>query len=197
MSALPPIVQTGHPVLRNAARPVPPEMLGSAELASLVRTMIEVMRNAPGVGLAAPQIGVPLRVVVMEDAEELMQRLSDDERAERGRTPLPLTVLVNPEMRPVGDAQATFFEGCLSVGGYMALVERRLEVEVKGLDEKGKPVAFTARGWPARIVQHELDHLDGTLYVDRMITRSFCENGEMKARWLGRSVDEVRAALKA
>jgi peptide deformylase len=196
MSTLPKIVQAGHPVLRDAAKRVPEEMFGSAELASLARTMVEVMRDAPGVGLAAPQIGVGLRVIVMEDVSTTMARLSDAERTERGRVELPLTILVNPELHPAGDRRATFFEGCLSVGGYMALVERRLDVVVRGLDTDGKKVELELRGWPARIAQHELDHLDGTLYVDRMLSRSFCENREMQTRYAGRSIEEIRAALK-
>jgi peptide deformylase len=196
MSTLPKIVQAGHPVLRDAAKRVPEEMFGSAELASLARTMVEVMRAAPGVGLAAPQIGVALRVVVMEDVSSTMARLSEVERAERGRVELPLTVLVNPELFPTGDRRATFFEGCLSVGGYMALVERHLDVDLRGLDLDGKKVELRLSGWPARIAQHELDHLEGTLYVDRMLTRSLCDNREMQARYAGRSIEEIRAALK-
>ncbi len=196
MSTLPKIVQAGHPVLRDAAKRVPEEMFGSAELASLVRTMVDVMRAAPGVGLAAPQIGVGLRVVVMEDVSATMARLSDAERAERGRVELPLTVLVNPELRATDERRATFFEGCLSVGGYMALVERHLGIELKGVDTDGKKVEVRLSGWPARIAQHELDHLDGTLYVDRMLSRSLCDNREMQARYVGRSIEEIRAALK-
>jgi peptide deformylase len=96
-----------------------------------------------------------------------------------------------------GEAKATFFEGCLSVPGYMALVERALEVEVTGSDERGAPVSWRVSGWPARILQHEVDHLAGTLYVDRMIARTFAANGEVQSRWLRTSPDEVRKALRA
>jgi len=128
-----------------------------------VKTMVEVMRAAPGVGLAAPQIGVPLRVAVLEDPPSHMERLTDDEKRDRGRSPLPLTVLVNPELSVVGEERATFFEGCLSVGGYMALVERHLRVQVRAVDANGAKVEIELAGWPARIAQHELDHLAGTL----------------------------------
>jgi peptide deformylase len=104
--------------------------------------------------------------------------------------------MVNPELRPSGERQATFFEGCLSVGGYMALVERHLDVELVGVDIDGKKLERRLSGWPARIAQHELDHLEGTLYVDRMLTRSLCENKEMQTRYVGRSIEEIRAALK-
>jgi peptide deformylase len=171
--ALPPIVRAGHPVLRSVAASVPPALFGTSELRQLVASMVEVMRKAPGVGLAAPQIGVDLALVVLEDAEALMSRLSPEDRAARWRVAFPLTVIANPVLSVRGEARATFFEGCLSVPGYMALVERALEVEVTGLDERGDPVVWRVAGWPARILQHEVDHLAGTLYVDRMITRTF------------------------
>jgi peptide deformylase len=149
------------------------------------------------VGLAAPQIGVDLALVVLEDSEALMARLSREERAARGRTPFPLTVIANPVLAVRGEAKATFFEGCLSVPGYMALVERALEVEVTGSDARGDPVAWRVSGWPARILQHEVDHLAGTLYIDRMIARTFATNSEVLARWIGATADDVRAALGA
>jgi peptide deformylase len=192
----PPIVQTGHPVLRAEAAPVPLERIGTRGFRALVSSMIEAMRAAPGVGIAAPQIGIGQQVIVLEDREELMKKLSPEERAARERAPFPLTVIVNPELRLLGDGKAVFFEGCLSVPGYMALVERQLEVEVTGFDADGAPLRWRARGWPARILQHETDHLRGTLYIDRMLSRSFSANEEVAARWLSRPVDEVRAALR-
>jgi len=195
--ALPPIVQAGHPTLREQAREVPRELLGTKDLKTLVKSMVAVMRAAPGVGLAAPQLGVPMQLIVLEDSEALMSRLSPEHREERERTPFPLRVIANPKLVTRGAGRATFFEGCLSVKGYMALVERDLEVEVTGLDEDGAPVTWQARGWPARILQHEVDHLRGTLYIDRMQSRTFCCNDEVLERWLSHSVDEVRAALDA
>jgi peptide deformylase len=191
------IVQAGHPVLRQRAREVTPEELASAELQELVRTMYAAMRAAPGVGLAAPQIGVPLRVLVMEDLPEYQSRQSPQEIQERERVPVPPRALVNPVLTRVGDGTATFFEGCLSVNGYVALVERSLEVEVTALDEHGAPQTIRARGWPARILQHEVDHLDGVLYVDRMMPRTLCNQDEARARYSGRSLAEIRKALGA
>jgi peptide deformylase len=193
--ALPAIVHAGNPVLRQHAAPVPLDLFGTAKLRQLVETMTEVMHTAPGVGLAAPQIGVGLALIVLEDAEALMTRLSPEERAARGRTPFPLTAIANPVLTLRGEAKATFFEGCLSVPGYMALVERALEVAVTGSDPHGEPVSWRVAGWPARILQHEVDHLAGTLYVDRMMTRTFASNAEVQERWLRASPDEVRAAL--
>jgi peptide deformylase len=172
-------------------------MLGTSKLKALAAAMTEVMRKAPGVGLAAPQIGVGLALIVLEDSEALMSRLTHEERAARGRVAFPLRVIANPVLSVRGEGTATFFEGCLSVPGYMALVERALEVELTGTDEHGDAVVWRVSGWPARILQHEVDHLAGTLYVDRMIARTFATNAEVQARWLGMAPEEVRAALGA
>ena len=192
---LPPIVQTGAPVLRSRAQEVAPERIRSKEMRDLVATMIATMRAAPGVGLAAPQIGVPLRVIVLEDREELQKGLTAEERRERERVPFPTRVFFNPVLKRVGDESATFFEGCLSVKGYVGLVERSAEVEVTGVDENGAPQTWRARGWPARILQHEVDHLEGTLYIDRMKTRSFATADHAKALYAGKPIAEIRRLL--
>ncbi|MFO0556096.1 MAG: peptide deformylase [Polyangiaceae bacterium] len=189
------IVRAGHPVLRGCADPVTEEELGQKPLLALVRTMVEAMRRAPGVGLAAPQIGVAKRVIVLEDAERLMATLPAALRAERARAPFTLRVIVNPVLEIVGEERATFYEGCLSVPGWCALVERSTEVLVTGTDEKGAAVSWRASGWPARILQHEVDHLEGLLYVDRMITRTFADNTEVSARYANLPIAEVRAKL--
>jgi peptide deformylase len=186
----PAILQAGEVVLRRRAEAVPPSMLGTAGLAQLVSIMVDVMRAAPGVGLAAPQIGVPLRVFVAEDSEERMAHVSAEARAVRVRTALPLIAIVNPVVVATSDSEATFFEGCLSVRGYGALVRRAAAVDLSGVDPKGMPISMHLRGWPARIAQHETDHLDGTLYVDRMISRSLSCDAEL-ARWGARSVQDV------
>lgn len=196
---LPAIVQAGHPILRAAAAPVRNDQLGTSHLRSLVSTMVAVMRAAPGVGLAAPQIGVDLRVIVLEDRKDLMERLPPEDCDARGRVPFPLTAICNPVLtvRPVGEGtppHAMFFEGCLSVTGYMALVARHFAVEVTGVDPEGAPVRLDVTGWPARILQHEVDHLNGILYVDRMITRSLTSNAEAQ-RWILMPEAELRAAL--
>jgi len=195
LAPLTPIVQAGTPVLRARAEDVPLERVATPELQRLFASMIATMRAAPGVGLAAPQIGVPWRVIVLEDRPELLAALSPAERAEREREPFATRVFVNPVLRHVGDEHATFFEGCLSVKGYVGLVERSREVEVTGFDEHGAAQTWRVKGWPARILQHEVDHLDGTLYVDRMKTRSFATAEEAKARYAGKSIAEVRALL--
>jgi len=189
------IVQAGNPVLRQRAPDVKPEAIGTPEFQELIARMVDAMRKAPGVGLAAPQLGVSLRVLVLEDRPELMASLSPMELAERDRRPVPLRVFVNPTLTPIGDERVTFFEGCLSVAGFAGLTERFLQVEVSGLDEKGQPQTLRVKGWPARILQHEVDHLDGTLYIDRMFTRSFGTLEQVKARFAGKPIADVKAEL--
>lgn len=187
----PAIVQTGAEVLRARAQEVPKEQIPTPEFQALIARMIDAMRKAPGVGLAAPQLGIPLRVFVLEDRAELMTTLTAEELAERERVPVPVRAIVNPTVTPVGEEKVTFFEGCLSVSGYAALVTRFREVEVTGLDEHGQPVRWRVRGWPARILQHEMDHLNGTLYIDRMHTRSFGTLPQVKERFAGKPIKDV------
>lgn len=190
-----PIVQTGAEVLRVRAADVTPEEIQTPAFQALVAQMISAMRAAPGVGLAAPQIGVSKQVLVLEDREALMSSLSELERTERERRPVEVRVFINPTLKPVGEERVTFFEGCLSVNGFAGLVERWREVEVSGLDEHGQPQTWRVRGWPARILQHEVDHLNGTLYVDRMITRSFGTLPQVKARFGGKPIAAIRSEL--
>ncbi len=187
-----PITQTGALVLRERAKDVSAEQLVSPEFQALITRMVDAMRKAPGVGLAAPQLGVSLRVLVMEDRPELQASLTPAELAERERVPVPLRVLINPTLTPIGEEKVTFFEGCLSVSGYAALVERFREVEVSGLDERGQPQTWRVRGWPARILQHEVDHLNGTLYIDRMVSRSFGTLPQVKALYGGKRIEEIK-----
>jgi peptide deformylase len=171
--SLPPIVRAGHPVLRTQAVAVTPDQLGTPELRALAELMAEVMHAAPGVGLAAPQIAVPLQLIVLEEAQVNLESLDPEDREARGRVPFPLTTIVNPVLRPIGDRRVAFVEGCLSVPGYAAQVERHHEVEVTGFDLLGRPLQWRVSGWPARILQHEVDHLNGILYIDRMNSRTF------------------------
>jgi peptide deformylase len=148
------------PVLRKKAKKVPAV---SDEIRELTADMIETMRAAPGVGLAANQIGVGQRVITVEYAEE-----PEQPRPEGEPPPKPvLYVLVNPEITRTSREKVAGIEACLSVPGFAGEVERHTEVVVKGVNAKGSPVRIKARGWLARIFQHEVDHLDGKLYVDR------------------------------
>lgn len=173
--ALPRIVYAGHAVLRQPARPLTPEEIRSPETQLLISTMVQVMRAAPGVGLAAPQIGLNLQIIVLEDQPSYIERLPAKDTEARERVPVPLTVIINPRLTLITDKEpgAIFREGCLSVPGYSAEVERAKQVVVDGLDAQGAPLHWEARGWPARILQHECDHLGGTLYIDKMRSRTF------------------------
>jgi peptide deformylase len=161
------IVQAGHPVLRRPALPYDGQ-LDDVVLGELLALMRRTMHAAPGVGLAAPQIGVPLALAVLEDPGAQDAGLGHV----RERAPLPYRVLVNPRYAGVGDQRAVFYEGCLSVRGWQAVVARHREVHLTGQDETGRELDELVSGWPARIVQHETDHLHGTLYVDRAEMRS-------------------------
>ncbi len=155
--AVRPVLKMGHPLLRQVAAPV--ERLGSRELADLVADMDDTMRAMDGAGLAAPQIGVPLRVVVFE--------VQGNPRYPQVET-VPYTVLVNPELMPLGEDMEDGWEGCLSVPGLRGLVPRYRHLRYRGFDERGSPVDRTVSGFHARVVQHEVDHLDGILYPMRL-----------------------------
>lgn len=147
------ITTVPDPILRKKAHKVTDF---GKEFQELVKNMIETMREAPGVGLAAPQVSVPLRLIVVE--------YGDDENEE---TPPKLYVLANPEIISVSEEKVNGIEGCLSVPDLVGEVERHESVSVKGLNRHGKPVQINAEGWLARIFQHEMDHLDGVIYTDR------------------------------
>ena len=181
-----PIVMCGDPVLRQPAQTVEPSDLAKPAMRRLIAQMRATMEAAPGVGLAAPQVGVPLRLAVLQDGPERWGQQSADELALRERTTLPFTVMVNPVLSPVeDDGDATFYEGCLSVPGLTATVRRHRGVRVQALDEHGKAFSREYRGWPARIAQHELDHLAGVLYLDRAETRSISTGDNYVKYWAG------------
>ncbi len=152
-----PILRMGDPRLLGVARPV--ERLDTPELHSLVADLIETMRAADGAGLAAPQIGVPLRVVVFEVDHN--PRYPEAE-------PVPLTVLVNPVLTPLTDEMEEGWEGCLSVPGLRGVVPRHRQLRYQGFDPRGRPIDRTVEGFHARVAQHECDHLDGVLYPMRV-----------------------------
>jgi peptide deformylase len=187
---LPVIVQAGHPVLRQVAAPFDGQV-DDVELMALVDRMRDVMHDAPGVGVAAPQVGIPLQLAVLEDKYEV-----DPASAEvRHREQLEFFAMINPEYRPLGTETASFYEGCLSVAGYQAVVTRHRNVELRYTTPAGEAVEEWFSGWQARIVQHETDHLHGTLYLDRAEIRSLSSNAEHSARWSAPEIDEARRTL--
>ncbi|HLL23037.1 MAG TPA: peptide deformylase [Kofleriaceae bacterium] len=190
------IVQVGTPVLRQRARPLSLEELASSRIQELIVDMRETMRAAPGVGLAAPQIGESLQLVVIEDAPNYLAKLTPQELAARERDAVPFHVLVNPKLTIRTDEVVAAFEGCLSFSGFSMVVPRARKVRVEALDEHGQKVTKVATGWYARILQHEIDHLHGIVCCDRMESRTLTTGANYTKHWSQHSVDEVRAAVK-
>eukprot|EP00794_Sanderia_malayensis_P018952 gene18952-20858_t len=164
--------QIGDPVLRQKASIVQPEYMFGAEFNKLVDTMLKSMRDKKGVGIAAPQIGASLRVIAVEfNGKHLDANLKKFgvEGVRRMQMQLfPLHVVVNPEMKIIDPTAVAFKEGCLSMQGFSAVVPRMKQVEISGVNPKGERVNVLASGWIARIFQHEMDHLDGHLFIDSM-----------------------------
>jgi peptide deformylase len=185
------IVQAGDPVLRKKSRPLTKEEITSAQIQQLIDLMRTTMREAPGVGLAAPQIGQSIQLAVIEDRATYISDLSVDALEERQRSAIPFHVIINPKLSVVGSSTAQFFEGCLSVEGYQAVVDRALNVRVQCSNERGEAVTINAQGWYARILQHEIDHLNGTLYVDRMKTRTLTTVPNAQRHWNDKSIEQV------
>ena len=189
------LVQVGEEVLRQPARELSPQEIKSTEIQQLIQFMQETLRDAPGVGLAAPQVGVGIQLAIIEDLPEYSKAMTPEQIAERERKPVPFHVIVNPKLTPVGDEKVEFFEGCLSVNGYTAMVPRYRQVRVECLDEHGKDRVIGASGWYARILQHEIDHLNGTVYVDRMVTRTLMTIENFTRKWKDVTTAEIRKRL--
>ena len=186
-----PLVYAGDPVLR---RPTP-EYDGELPrnlLDELIEAMHECMAAAPGVGLAAPQVGLGIRLAVLEDSRPVDQEI---ERV-RDRHRVPFRVLVNPRYEPLDEAREAFYEGCLSVPGYQAVVARPKALRLTGSDTGGTTLDEVVSGWAARIVAHETDHLDGRLYLDRASMRSLTTTANYRDHWAAPTVDAARAGLR-
>jgi peptide deformylase len=189
------IVQVGTPVLRQKARPLSLEELASPRIQQLIVDMRDTMRAAPGVGLAAPQIGESLQLVVIEDPPAYHTKLTPEELAAREREAVPFHVLVNPVLTIRTDEMVAAFEGCLSFSGFSMVVPRARKVRIEALDENGQRVVKVATGWYARILQHECDHLNGIVCCDRMESRTLTTVDNQTKYWGAKTVDEVRAAV--
>ncbi len=148
-----PVVRLGHPALREPAAPVAAAELGTPGLRALIEEMIETMGAASGVGLAAPQLGIGLQVFVY---------LAGEGGAEEARA------VINPMVEPEPGELVYDWEGCLSIPGLRGLVPRHPALRLRGMDPAGRPVDQVARGFEARVIQHEYDHLNGVVFLDRM-----------------------------
>src|SRR6202041_3033244 len=143
------IVQVGEPVLREVARTLTSAEIGSDQIQRLILDMRETMHEAPGVGLAAPQIGFPLQIAVIEDREDYLKDIAAEDLRERERKPIPFQVIINPRITFTSELVVEFFEGCLSLAGFSAVVPRARSVRVECLDENGKPKVIDAGAWYA------------------------------------------------
>jgi len=190
------ITQIGDEVLRAAAKELSREQILSVKTKELIEHMRDTMSNAPGVGLAAPQVGVALQLAVVEDREEYHKKLTPAQLSEKQRRPVPFHVLINPRIISADSIGVEFFEGCLSVTGYSAIVPRARGVTVEYLNEYAERKTVEAVGWYARILQHEIDHLAGVLYVDRMRTGTFTTLENLDRFWKDMPTSDVLAKLK-
>lgn len=171
-----PIVQLGEPVLRQETLQYNGQ-LSQKTLVKLIELMHKTMLAAPGVGLAGPQIGLGLAIAVLED------HVRDDEDDPRGIAELPFRTIINPSYEPIGDETASFYEGCLSFDGYQAVRKRYLHIKAKWTDEVGNEHEEEMHNWPARIFQHETDHLSGEVYIDKAQTRSLTTYDNLEDYW--------------
>ena len=177
------IYQAGQPVLRKKAKAVSKNSLARKQTQELIDLMIATLRDSPGVGLAAPQVGESLRLFIVEDLAKYHEQVPKGVLQAQKREPVALKVFINPELEVIEQDEALFFEGCLSVDGYVAAVPRAKRIKIKALDRHGKPITYTAHGWFARILQHETDHLNGVLLIDRMKVRSFMNLKNFNNLW--------------
>ena len=154
----------GHPSLRDTAEPYPEELIGSLEFETLIEDMRETLHAYGGIGLAAPQIGVGYRLAIIE-IDNTTSRYGEIEHT-------PFDVYINPTITVIEQETAGYWEGCLSIPNLRGFVERPQSIKVTYVDRSGKPASLDAHGFIATVFQHEFDHLDGILYVDRISDKS-------------------------
>jgi peptide deformylase len=165
------LYQVGQPILRKKAKTLTAAKLKSKHTQDIIDFMVSTLRDAPGVGLAAPQVGEALKIVIIEDKAKYHQPIPKD------------LLLINPEIEVIDESNNVYFEGCLSLDGYVAAVPRHKSVRVKAIDRNGKSLSFIAKDWQARIVQHEMDHLEGKIYIDMMLKNSFMNLNNFSKLW--------------
>jgi peptide deformylase len=184
------ILQVGEPILRKKSRALSEEEILSPFIQELIELMKETLRDAPGVGLAAPQIGVPIQLAVIEDRLELHKMWTTEQLIERERVEVPFHVIINPKLIFQSE-RVEFFESCLSSKEITGVVPRSLEVEIEYLNELAEPRKLKARGWHARILQHEIDHLNGILCLDKVIPRTFISTDNFFRIWKSKPIAEA------
>ncbi len=170
------VARMGHPVLRKRAEPLDPREIGAPRIQRLIDDMFETMHDSRGIGLAGPQVHESVRLFVagVDDPDGGM----------------PPVVVINPEITPVGPAVEEDWEGCLSIPDIRGRVPRATKIRLRALDRHGRPLALTADGYPARVLQHETDHLDGVLFFDRMTSFETITFLEEYGRYWARNDDD-------
>lgn len=177
------VARMGHPVLRKVAEEVDPKQINTPEFQQFIDNMIETMHEYTGIGLAAPQVHRSIRVCIIDFQE-------DNPRYKGNKAPQGLQVFVNPKVTPLTKEVGTYWEGCLSVPGMRGLVSRPSKIKVEFLDREGKKGEFVAEGFLSTVVQHEFDHLDGKLYIDRLVdTTKLVFEEEFERYWLPNAED--------
>ena len=157
------VARMGHPVLRAPARPLHPSEIRTAKIQQLIDDLFDTMKEYQGIGLAAPQVHVGLRLFVAGVAGEPRSEEDDEDEED-----VPLMALINPEITPVGREVVEDWEGCLSIPDIRGRVPRARQITVRAYNRQGKKIEIAASGFTARVIQHETDHLDGVLFFDRM-----------------------------
>ncbi|XP_017776908.1 PREDICTED: peptide deformylase, mitochondrial-like [Nicrophorus vespilloides] len=171
------ITQIGDPTLRLKAQPVDVDTIKSVKVQKIIKQMRDVFEKYNSVGLAAPQIGVPLRIIAIGFSNGVMKQWSAEEIQARDMTLLPFTIVINPEVKITDYNKLVFPESCESVKGYWADVPRFKAVNLNGFNQNGEALNLETKGWLSRIIQHEMDHLNGTLYTDIMNRKSLTCGG--------------------
>lgn len=189
------LYQTGQPILRQTAKHVTKQQLQTQHTQEVIDFMIATLRDAPGVGLAAPQVGESLQIIIIEDKAKYHDTVPESLLKEEGRKPIALQVLVNPTLEIIESDTAIYFEGCLSVDGYAAAVARHKAVRVRAWDRDGKEVIYVAKNWHARILQHEVDHLLGKQYTDNMLPESLTSMKNFTMLWRKSLESEIKRAF--
>ncbi|GAB6027338.1 hypothetical protein CHUAL_001616 [Chamberlinius hualienensis] len=167
------VCQVGDPVLRIKADEVELQSIKNKEIKQVISCMKDVMKHYKVVGIAAPQIGVPLRIIAVEFSNKIMDGFSEEIRKNREMEVCKQRFIINPSIQTIDATPVTFDEGCVSINGFSAYVTRHREILVSGYNEEAEPINWQVKGWLARILQHECDHLDGHLITDKMDPKSF------------------------
>ena len=180
------IAQIGHPVLRQRAREVTRDELATPAMQQFIDDLVDTMRDADGAGLAAIQIYEPVRIAAIEVRQSARYPY---------KPPIPLTILVNPVLTPVGDERFDNYEGCLSVPNLRGMVKRPVHLQVRAWDRHGNPVEEVVHGLKAGTYQHEVDHLDGKIFVDRADPATFTTWTEFERYHRAAFVERVQALV--